>query len=190
MPQEPGTRHSHHGFQRARLFEQMACIGNDVQAALAPQLGVGGPVQSQYIDIPAAHDEQRCGGNPTQRVAGEIRASAAADDGPHVPAGRRVDQRSSRPSAGTEEAARQSAGDGALRRPIRGRAEPFGEQRNIEHLRSLRRFALGEKVEQQRSEPGALQRLRGESVARAEPARVAAMREQDNTAGHFGREAE
>ena len=134
MLHEPGTSQGHHRFQRARLLEQVSRAGNHLQTALAVQAAIGSTVERQHLGIVTANDQQRRRGDFLQRISGEIRASATADDGPHIMAPRGRDKRRRRASARAEEPQRQVAPRRNSAEPGRSLVEPVGEQRDVENI--------------------------------------------------------
>ncbi len=141
------------------------------------------PVQRQDVRVFAADDEKcRCA-HRRKGVSGEIRPTAARNYGADVlRARRRADERRGG-RARAEAALRQALRRRVPRDPVARRGQPAREKPDIEvDLRDRTEvlFLGGQKVEEQRGEPMLVQERRDLAVARAEAARPAAVREEDD----------
>ncbi len=81
--EKPIARHAGDLLQRARLFEQVRSSGNDLQFLFALQVRHGLAVQIDHYGIGASDDQERRGFDASERIAGQVRTSAARNDGIH-----------------------------------------------------------------------------------------------------------
>ncbi|MFD0396369.1 hypothetical protein ACFQ3Z_45895 [Streptomyces nogalater] len=87
--------------------------------------------------------------------------------------------------AGAEVADGESLGVGFLAQPGGGVQQP-GQQPDVEDIVPVGFFRVGEQVEQQGAEPGAVQSFGDEPVARAVPTAAAAVGEDHDSDGAVG----
>src|SRR4051812_4114967 len=130
MGQEPVLGQCHDGFQRPGLPEQMRCTGNDFQPAFAAQGMVCILVERQHLRIAAADDQQGGGGNRGERRAGQVRPTAAADDGGDVGADGGGGEGRGGAGAGAEKAKRKLQIRRGATRPGGRLVKPVRQQRN------------------------------------------------------------
>src|SRR6185312_1576625 len=172
--------------QRTRFLEQMAGPRDDFEFFLAGQLLQSALVELDDDVVVAADDQKNRGFDACEGVAGEIRAAAAGDDGADaLPARSSGDERGSGARAGAEVADSNIAGFGIGLKPIGCAEETFSQESDIEaeicrdlvHALLLRREQIDEKC----GEACALEHMGHVTVARAEAAAAAAVREENDT---------
>ena len=187
---EPGAGHLGHGLERAGLLEEMRGARDDPEQLLAGQGGERLPVQFDDVAVLAADDQQRGCGDLREPRTGEIGAAAARDHcgDPAAQLGG-GEKRRAGAGAGAEEAQRQVRDVRLAADPERRLRHAFREQRDVEDVAAVARLGRGQQIEQERGESLGVQRVRDGYVARAEPARAAAMGEEDDAA-RVGRHAE
>ncbi len=180
---EPSRRERDDLVERARLLEQMRRAGNDLQARRTGELGHGAAVQLDHDGVALPDDQQRRRQNAGEGIRREIRPAAPRDDGgDQLRPSRGRGQRRGRARAGPEEPNREIGRAFLLLDPIERLFEPPGQQRDIEDLVAIAGFARQQEVEQQRGEPGLVERASNLSIARAQPTGSAAVGEEDDAA--------
>ena len=73
---EPG-----HGFEGARLLEEVGGAGHDLERRLGAQLRPRVPVELEHLTVGAPDDEQRGRLDTSQSGAGQVGPPASGDDG-------------------------------------------------------------------------------------------------------------
>ena len=150
----------------------------------------GLPVQLEDMAVVAADDQQRGRHDLGKPRPCEVRASSPRHHrGDPVVEFRGREQGRAGAGAGAEQAERQIGDVGLAADPERRFHHAFGKQRNVEDVAAVVRFGWCQKVEEKGREAVGIEHVRDGDVARTEPARSAAMREQNDAAG-LGRNAE
>ena len=80
MAEEPLLRQPGDLFQGARLGEQMGGARNDIESPLAPQQGIGRPVQVHHDLVVSSHDQERGSSDQGKRLASQVRPPSPGDD--------------------------------------------------------------------------------------------------------------
>jgi hypothetical protein len=81
---EPVGGEDDHGFERARLLEEMRCARHDLQLLYGRKPGECAPAEIENGGVRATNDEQNRRADPPKSISGKIRPAAARDHGGDV----------------------------------------------------------------------------------------------------------
>lgn len=182
MPDKPVGGEADYPLERPGFFEEVAGARDQRHLLLATELAKCRLVHGDDVNVKATDNQQCWRGHRLKKTGGKIRSPAARNDrrdafaelccrykgGCGAGAGAEV---SDRPRLGIH---------GSYNRVCRQKQSP-GKTRYVEHIRSVFRFLHGQKIEQERSHAMAVEALGNRSIARAETAAAASMREYHDT---------
>ena len=140
-----------------------------------------GPVETEYVDVGAADEEQDRTGNAGEGIARKVGTPAARNDGAYPRLVRCRDEGRRRAGARPEQSDRKPLEIVVRRDPAKRGAQPFGKQWNIEDRAAIIGLVRFEEVEQQRAQALGAERVRDGDVARAVATAPAAVGEYDES---------
>lgn len=175
---EPCSRKLDHLIEGTHFFEKMRGARHDLKRLLGTKFSKRGAVQRKHLCVGTADNQQRRAYDTCEPSPREIWTSAAGDDCGHL-----AGVYGGRHESGSRSGTRSEKTDGqifdicSLSNPPERSGHPATEQGDVKHVGAVARFLLGQKVETQRREALLTQRGRDGTIARAQTAASAAMRE-------------